>query len=223
MVTFCHSNCDLAEATKASQRSADRRSVAGYEKEVKGRRGSMENPQANEKENWINMQSIFDGGDNPHKRIGSGSTEVVKKLSFQLGCQSQDDDIQTTKNVSTEPVQHRQNKLSLTSTTTAVAVAIDVNETLSQTERSEINSDIVHVTPLLRHQYSRNHLVLNSPAEKEDVERENELIYDSLRTRRRYQLWRGNNVFLCYGRLMLGVHIGHLTLSISLITGEINF
>ena len=169
------------------------------------------------------MQSIFDGGDNPHKRLGSGSTEVVKKLSFQLGCQSQDDDIQTTKNVLTEQVQHKQNKSLVTSTSTAVAVPIDLNESLSQTDRSEINNDIVHVTPLLRHQYSRNHLVLNSPAEKEDVERENELIYDSLRTRRRYQLWRGNNVFLCYGRLMLGVHIGHLTLSISLITGKKTF
>ena len=180
----------------------------------------MENLQVNEKENWINMQSIFDGGDNPHKRLGSGSTEVVKKLSFQLGCQSQDDDIQMTKSTLTEQVQHRQHKLSVTSTTTAVAIPIDANEILIQTDRSEVSNDIVHVTPLLRHQYSRNHLVLNSPAEKEDVERENELIYDSLRTRRRYQLWRGNNVFLCYGRLMLGVHIGHLTLSISLITGK---
>lgn len=177
----------------------------------------------NDRDNWINMQSIFDGGDNPHKRLGSGSTEVVKKLSFQLGCQSQDDDIQMTKNVLTEHIHHRQNKSITSSSNTAVAVPIDVTDNLTPTDRSEINSDIVHVTPLPRHQYNKNHLVLNSPAdkEKEDVERENELIYDSLRSKRRYQLWRGNNVFLCYGRLMLGVHIGHLTLSISLITGMV--
>ena len=177
----------------------------------------------NDRDNWINMQSIFDGGDNPHKWLGSGSTDVVKKLSFQLGCQSQDDDMQMTKNVLTEHIHHRQNKSITSTSNTAVAVPIDVTDNLTLTDRSEINSDIVHVTPLPRHQYNKNHLVLNSPAdkEKEDVERENELIYDSLRSKRRYQLWRGNNVFLCYGRLMLGVHIGHLTLSISLITGMV--
>lgn len=168
----------------------------------------MEPLKVNEKDARINMQTIFDGDRSPHKKIGSGSTEVVKKLSFQLGCQSQDEDMQITRNI-------------LLDQANAPAVAQPVEIIANHIDRSD--NDEVHITPLPRHQYNRNMLVLNNQIDKDDLERENEMIYDSLRSRRRYQLWRGNNVFICYGRLMLGVHIGHLTLSISLITGQSQF
>ena len=168
----------------------------------------------NEKDSKINMQSIFDGGEIPHKKLSSGGSDVVKKLSFQLGCQIQDEDMQITKNIQQED----QQLLFPAQSNTAAAVAIDLNGNGKNVDRTQGTED-VHITTIPRHQYNKNHLMLSNQVDKEDLERENEMICDSLRSRRRYQLWRGNNVFLCYGRIMLGVHIGHLTLSISLITG----
>jgi hypothetical protein len=178
----------------------------------------------NEKDSKINMQSIFDGEKGPHKKLSSGGSEVVKKLSFQLGCQSQDEDMQTTRSAA----QDDQQLIFAVQANSAVAVAIDntrnidrnQNQNQSQSQIQGQSNEEVHITPVPRHQYNKNHLVLSNQVDKEDLERENEMIYDSLRSRRRYQLWRGHNVFLCYGRIMLGVHIGHLTLSISLITGK---
>jgi hypothetical protein len=176
----------------------------------------------NEKDSKINMQSIFDGEKGPHKKLSSGGSEVVKKLSFQLGCQSQDEDMQITRSAA----QDDQQLIFAVQANSAVAVAIDNtrnidrNQNQSQSQIQGQSNEEVHITPVPRHQYNKNHLVLSNQVDKEDLERENEMIYDSLRSRRRYQLWRGHNVFLCYGRIMLGVHIGHLTLSISLITGK---
>ena len=169
----------------------------------------------NEKDSRINMQSIFDGEKVPHKKLSSGGSEVVKKLSFQLGCQSQDEDMQITRNTA----QDDQQLIFTVQSNSAVAVAIDMNTRNIDRIQGQ-GAEEVHITPTPRHQYNKNHLVLSNQVDKEDLERENEMIYDSLRSRKRYQLWRGHNVFLCYGRIMLGVHIGHLTLSVSLITGK---
>ena len=164
------------------------------------------------KDSRINMQSIFDGERIAHRKLGSGSSEVVKKLSFQLGCQSQEEEVQTTRSTMMDQ------ELPTHSLLTHAAVAIAEELTLNNIENVESNEE-AQTVPMPRHQYNRSHLVLSGQIDKEDMEKENELIYESLRSRRRYQLWRGNNVFLCYGRLMLGVHIGHLSLSVSLITG----
>ena len=169
----------------------------------------------NEKDSRINMQSIFDGEKVPHKKLSSGGSEVVKKLSFQLGCQSQDEDMQITRNTA----QDDQQLIFTVQSNSAVAVAIDMNTRNIDRIQGQ-GTEEVHITPTPRHQYNKNHLVLSNQVDKEDLERENEMIYDSLRSRKRYQLWRGHNVFLCYGRIMLGVHIGHLTLSVSLIAGK---
>lgn len=165
------------------------------------------------KDNRINMQSIFDGERVAHRKLGSGSSEVVKKLSFQLGCQSQEEEVQATRSTMFDQGQPTHSLL----THAAVAIAEEIAS--NNIERIESNEEVQSV-PMPRHQYNRSHLVLTGQIDKEDLEKENDLIYDSLRSRRRYQLWRGNNVFLCYGRLMLGVHIGHLSLSVSLITGD---
>jgi hypothetical protein len=59
------------------------------------------------------------------------------------------------------------------------------------------------------------------PSRKFEISINQEKLFNNLREKRRYELWKGNNIFLCYGRLMLGVHIGHLMFSISLISGII--
>lgn len=177
----------------------------------------MEAANSDERNYRINMSAVFDGEQvNPHKKARSRSNEVVKKLSFQLGCQSHDEDTQVTKTILQQVNEMSENNRS----SSAVALMIDPSmKIVDGNDRKDAVS--APSTPTLRHHYNKNLMVIHdkNQEEKDELEIENKMIYNSLRSRKRYQLWRGNNVFFCYGRLMLGVHIGHLALSISLITG----
>ena len=178
----------------------------------------MDPTYSDDREQRINMTPVFDDElVNPSKKARTRSNEVVKKLSFQLGCQTHDDDTNATKAILqklNENVEKKSNdKVNVTDSN------MKAIETSNHIDRKGLVS--APATPILRHHYNKNLMVIHDDIqhEKDELEIENDMIYHSLRSRRRYQLWRGNNVFLCYGRLMLGVHIGHLTLSVSLITG----
>ena len=177
----------------------------------------MDPMNSDDREQRINITAIFDDEQvNPLKKARTRSNEVVKKLSFQLGCQSQDDDTNVRKVIPqqvNDDVEKKGNgRIPIINT------SMKIIETANHVDRKPVSAP---ATPTLRHHYNKNLMVIhdNIQHEKDELEIENDMIYNSLRSRRRYQLWRGNNVFLCYGRLMLGVHIGHLTLSVSLITG----
>ena len=180
----------------------------------------MEPSSSNERDQRINMTSMFDGDQTaPAKKERSRSNEVVKKLSFQLGCQSHDEDLHASKNAS--PILQEDGATEkLKPDDKAIIIDLNMNVMDNHIERIDVNDPGALISPVPRHHYNRNTISMHSTLkEKEEMDIENDMIYDSLRSRRRYQLWRGNNVFLCYGRLMLGVHIGHLTLSVALITG----